>query len=84
LKTRGSFAHQVLRDTLKQLRTDAKLSQEALAKRLKKPQSYIWKIEAGERGIDPVEMYHWAEACHVEPLYSFSLFTLGMTRRRRT
>jgi transcriptional regulator with XRE-family HTH domain len=81
LKTLRSAGHGVLRDALRRVRLDAKLSQETLAKRLKQPQSYVSKIESGERGIDPVEMYAWAEACDAEPLYLFSLFCIGMIRR---
>jgi transcriptional regulator with XRE-family HTH domain len=81
LKTLSSSGHHVLRDVLRKIRRHAKLSQEALAKRLEQPQSYVSKIESGERGIDPVEMFDWAEACDAEPWHVFGLFVIGMIRR---
>ncbi len=41
---------------LKKVRIGAGLSQQAVADKLGKPQSYISKIESGERRLDVVEM----------------------------
>lgn len=41
---------------LRQARIDSGLSQEEVAKRLKKPQSYVSKSESGERRLDLLEM----------------------------
>jgi transcriptional regulator with XRE-family HTH domain len=41
---------------LKQARVDAGFSQKVVADKLGKPQSYISKIESGERRLDVVEM----------------------------
>lgn len=43
-------------DKLKKARFDARLRQEDVASKLKKTQSYISKIERGERRIDVVEL----------------------------
>lgn len=52
-------------------RADVGLSQRELGSRLKRPQSYVWKIENGERGIDMIEAIRWAEACRMTPLVFF-------------
>jgi transcriptional regulator with XRE-family HTH domain len=52
---------------LRDWRQNAELTQRDLAKRLKKPASYVAKSELGERRIDPVEMVLWCRACQVKP-----------------
>ncbi|HOX30291.1 MAG TPA: helix-turn-helix transcriptional regulator [Candidatus Paceibacterota bacterium] len=46
---------------LKQARVEAGLSQQAVAGKMGKPQSYISKIESGERRLDVAEMKKFAE-----------------------
>lgn len=46
---------------LKQARVDIGLSQLAVANKLGKPQSYVSKIESGERRLDVVELKRFAE-----------------------
>ncbi len=43
-------------EKLKQARFDAGLKQEDVARKLKKPQSYVSKIERGERRLDVTEL----------------------------
>ena len=45
---------------LKQARIDAGLSQQAVADKLGKPQSYVSKIESGERRLDVAELNKFA------------------------
>lgn len=48
-------------DRLKRARIEAGLSQQAVADKLGKPQSYISKIESGERRLDVAEMKKMAK-----------------------
>lgn len=43
-------------EKLKQARLDVGLSQQAVAEKLNKPQSYISKVESGERRLDVIEV----------------------------
>ena len=47
-------------ERLKKARIEADLSQQAVADKLGKPQSYISKIESGERRLDVAEMKKFA------------------------
>jgi transcriptional regulator with XRE-family HTH domain len=46
---------------LREAREAAKLTQVQVAAKLGKPQSYVSKVETGERRIDPVELARFAE-----------------------
>jgi len=56
-----SFGQEKLQEVLRQARLDAELSQVELAKKLKRPQSFISKYESGERRLDLIEL---REICH--------------------
>ena len=45
------------------MRDEAALTQRGLAARLKKPHSYVYKVENGERRIDPLEFADWCREC---------------------
>jgi transcriptional regulator with XRE-family HTH domain len=53
---------QVLVETRKLKR----ITQQELANRLDRPQSYIAKVETGERRLDVVEFLEWAQALEEE------------------
>jgi transcriptional regulator with XRE-family HTH domain len=55
---------------LKAARIEAGLTQVDVAKRLKKPQSFISKFENGERRVDAVELSHIA-ALYGKPISYF-------------
>ena len=57
----------ILRAELVKARTDAGLTQRALAKCLKVPHSWVAKVESGERRIDLIEMCLLFSACGVDP-----------------
>ena len=53
--------YELLRQMLIDERNNAQLKQADVAAKLGKPQSYISKIERGERGIDVIEFFELAE-----------------------
>ena len=59
--------YSALRRHLKVLRKGAKLSQAVLADRLGEDQSYVSKIERGERYVDLLFYMDWCRACGVMP-----------------
>lgn len=56
-----------LRALLSQAREDAKLSQQDVATRLGKPQSFVSKYEHGERRLGVVEFAYICKAIGVSP-----------------
>jgi len=46
---------------LRQARKAAGLTQEAVAKHFDRPQSFVSKVESGERRIDPAELQEFAK-----------------------
>ncbi|NLE27013.1 MAG: helix-turn-helix transcriptional regulator [Clostridiaceae bacterium] len=54
---------------LKQARVDAGFSQQVVADKLGKPQSYVSKIESGERRLDVAEVKKFAEIYKKEISY---------------
>lgn len=55
---------------LKKTRRDAGVTQEQLAKKLKATQSFLSKVERGERRLDFIELRKWLRALGV-PLLEF-------------
>lgn len=53
--------YQRLIQRLRKARLDAGLTQIEAGEKLKKPQSYISKVERGERGVDAVELAEFAK-----------------------
>ncbi|OIO07671.1 hypothetical protein CO115_04610 [Candidatus Falkowbacteria bacterium CG_4_9_14_3_um_filter_36_9] len=52
--------HQYLIEQLKKARHEARLDQKAVAKLLSKTQSYVSKIESGQRKIDVIQLKKFA------------------------
>ena len=48
------------------------LTQQDVADKLRKPQSYVAKVEGGERRLDVVEFIALSKAMQIDPNYLFS------------
>lgn len=66
-----------LRSLIVRARKDAGLTQDDVARLLKKPQSYISKVESGERRLDVVEFLHLLRALHSDPVRLLATLTRG-------
>ncbi len=53
-------------------RRESKFTQQEIARRLGKPQSYVAKIEGGERRLDVVELIALARALEIDPKELFA------------
>lgn len=62
-----SIAYRGLCRVLREQRDASGMTIRALGIKLKKPYSFVFKVEHGERRIDPVEFVAWCRACGVEP-----------------
>jgi transcriptional regulator with XRE-family HTH domain len=55
-------------DLLVRARHSAHLTQAAVAKKLKRPQSFVAKVEGGERRLDVIEFVDFVEAIEADPV----------------
>ena len=85
-----SFSDLALRALLTEARKAEGLTQEQLARRLNKPQSYVWKLENGERVLAYAEAPAYARALGMKfSEFSFRysallrMHTLPMKKRRK-
>jgi len=67
-KSLRSSEHAIFRALMIETRKKAGLTQEQLAKRLRRPQSFVAKYEGGERRIDVVEFLAVVGAMRADPL----------------
>lgn len=68
-----------VREALRDMREKAGLTHRALAELLEKPYSYVYKSEAGERKIDPVEWMRWCEACESDAVKTYKSLVSKIT-----
>jgi transcriptional regulator with XRE-family HTH domain len=61
------FSYGILTQCLVDARTNADITQVELAKRLGRPQSFVAKVEGGDRRLDVIEFLQIASALNVEP-----------------
>jgi transcriptional regulator with XRE-family HTH domain len=86
-KSLKSAEYERLIEILVAVRHSSGVRQQALAKKLGRPQSFIAKYEGGERRIDVVEFIAIARALGADPIKLFREFVAGETPlkpRRRT
>ena len=67
-KTIHSPENQIFCSMLRDERTNRGLSQNHLAEKLDKPQSFIAKVEKGERRVDLIEFLTIAKAMELDPI----------------
>ena len=67
MKSLRSRTHRTLCEALVEARKSAGMSQQELARRLKRSQSFIAKLEVGERRVDVVEFIEIARALGKQP-----------------
>ena len=68
MKSAYSRRYQALIDALKRLRIAKGVTQEGLARRLHRPQSFVSKFEHAERRLDVAEYWEVVEALGEEPV----------------
>jgi transcriptional regulator with XRE-family HTH domain len=66
-KSTASARYQHLLSVLEEARTKQGLLQRDLGKKMGKPQSFISKVERGERRIDPAELVDFCFALGINP-----------------
>ena len=71
-KTLRSKGHRDLIDILVKSREQAGLTQRELAARLRRPHSFIGRIEAGERRVDVIEFIEIARVMGLDPKQLFA------------
>lgn len=59
--------YELFKELLTQYRKDADVTQQVLAERLSKHQSFVSKYESGERRLDLIEFLEVAEALQFDP-----------------
>jgi len=77
-KSQHNLNYQALPGFLRQIRENAKLSQRELGTRLRKPQSYIYNCETGNRRVDVTEFILWAKNCDLDPTKTFKMLLKEM------
>ena len=70
-KAQHAIRYQPLPKLLRAMREEAQLTQRDLGKRLRKPQSWIYNCETGNRRVDVTEFVVWTRACRLEPARAF-------------
>ncbi len=70
--------HRALCETIAKAREKAGLTQRELAAKLGRSNSFVWKIEAGERRVDVLEFLDIADALGVSPTQLMKHLVVGV------
>ena len=73
----------VLREFLTELRKKTNLTQEDLARKLDKPQSFISKYESGERRLDILEFIEIVFVLNQNPLKAFEKLLALLNKEKK-
>jgi len=74
IKSQQRPQYQRLMVFLKQMRKEAGLTQQELARKLRVPQSFIYKSETAIRRVDLTEFIDWSQACGKKPVAALRAF----------
>jgi len=83
LKSIHLSAHKILQERLVEARNAAGLTQEELAGMLGRPQSFVSKVESGDRRLDVVEYVQWTHCVGIDPGTIISALAINLDRGRR-
>lgn len=75
-------AYKTLQQRLAEARISAGLTQEKLAVKLSRPQSFVSKVEAGDRRLDVVEYVQWMRAVDMDPTAIIQTLAADMSTGR--
>lgn len=77
VKAQHSKEYRPLLRLLRAMREEAGMTQRDLGKALRKPQSWVYNCETGNRRVDLAEFCAWCEACGVDAPSAVRRFLAG-------
>lgn len=83
MKSINDAAYQRFLGSMRDARTEAGISQQELATRLGRHQTYVSKVEKGERALDLLEFLRWARELGRDPLDLLRGLALEVQQRKR-
>ena len=66
-KAQHQTAYKTIPSFLRRLREEAAMTQRDIGVKLKRPQSWVYNCETGNRRVDVAEFCSWCRACGVVP-----------------
>lgn len=70
-KAQHAAGYRTLPRFLRELREGADLTQRELGQRLRRPQSWVYNSETGNRRVDVTEFVAWCKGCRLDPVRAF-------------